>query len=461
MRKLTLFLLLFQAMLYSYAQTGNPDSIIQLIKTDKEDTSRVIHLADLSYEFFESKPDTSMILSLQALALSRRIGFVKGEAISLNRVANAYSVLGNYSKSMEIYFQALQLNEKINNPDIKGANFNSIGAAYRAEGEYRLALDYFFKARTIAEQINNKYLLSRSLYNVGQCYLGLQIYDSASVYALQAYNAANSINYFRVIGTALKGMGNIDFATNQNILALEHYRLSFPYLKKAGSYNALCAAYVGISKVFEKLQQKDSALFYAKESFILAKEMGFVEELRDAARFLSHFYREFNADSAFFYQDISRDANDSIFSQQKQREFQSLTFDEKLRQQEIIAAEVKAKEERKQNIQYAAIAIRLISFVILFLLLSRSIIVKTKFIEFFGVLGLLAVFEFINLFIHPYLAHATNDSPVLMLVVLIAIGALLIPLHHKMEKWITKIMVEKNKKIRLEAAKKTIATLEG
>ena len=106
-----------------------------------------------------------------------------------------------------------------------------------------------------------------------------------------------------------------------------------------------------------------------------------------------------------------------------------------------------AKEERKNNLQYAAITIGLITFIILFFLLSRSIIVKTKFIEFFGVLGLLAVFEFINLFIHPYLAHATNDSPVLMLVVLIAIAALLIPLHHKLQHWITGIMVEKNKKI--------------
>ena len=39
-------------------------------------------------------------------------------------------------------------------------------------------------------------------------------------------------------------------------------------------------------------------------------------------------------------------------------------------------------------------------------------------------------------------------------------GALLILLHHKLEKWITKIMIEKNKKIRLEAARKTIAKLE-
>jgi hypothetical protein len=62
------------------------------------------------------------------------------------------------------------------------------------------------------------------------------------------------------------------------------------------------------------------------------------------------------------------------------------------------------------------------------------------------VLGLLAVFEFINLFIHPYFSHATNDSPVLMLLIFIGIGALLVPLHHGLEKWIIKIMVEKYKK---------------
>jgi hypothetical protein len=148
-----------------------------------------------------------------------------------------------------------------------------------------------------------------------------------------------------------------------------------------------------------------------------------------------------------------------LSSKESQQALQGLAFDEQLRQQELATTEFKAKEERKHDLQYAAIAIGLICFIILFFVLSRSIIVKPKFIEFFGVLGLLAVFEFINLFIHPYLDKATNHSPVLMLLVLIVIGALLIPLHHKLEKWMTHVMVEKNKKIRLEAAEKTIAEL--
>ena len=100
------------------------------------------------------------------------------------------------------------------------------------------------------------------------------------------------------------------------------------------------------------------------------------------------------------------------------------------------------------------------SFVIIFLLLSHSIVANQKLIRFLGILSLLIVFEFINLLIHPYLATFTNDSPIFMLIVLVAIAALLIPLHHKLEKWITEKMVEKNKKIRLDAAKKTIEKLE-
>jgi len=43
---------------------------------------------------------------------------------------------------------------------------------------------------------------------------------------------------------------------------------------------------------------------------------------------------------------------------------------------------------------------------------------------------------------------------------LVCIAALLVPLHHKLEKWATHKLVEKNKQIRLAAAKKTIEELE-
>ena len=462
MKKIFFLLLISLTHNYSDAQTGNPDSIKQLLLKDKEDSSRVLHLADLSYEYIASQPDTMMMLALQALEISRRIGFLKGEAESLNRVGNAYGSYSNYPKEMEAYLLALQINEKINNLHGKQRNLGNIGSIYWAQEDYRRSLDYYFAAKRLGEQLNDKHRTSLDCVNIATSYIDLKIFDSARLYAQQGYDIANSINYPRIIGSTLNILGRIHFELGQNNSALEHYRLSLPYSIKARNYLRLSETYLDMAKLFEKVRQTDSIIFYAKQSLLSAKERGFTREIRDAGRFLTSYYRSINrADSAFFYLDLTKIANDSLFSMQKQRQLQSLAFDEKLRQKEIASAELKANEERAHNLQYAAIAIGLITFIILFLVLSRSIIVKEKFIEFFGVLGLLAVFEFINLFIHPYLAHATNHSPVWMLLILIAIGALLVPLHHRLEKWMTKIMVEKNKKIRLAAAKKTIAKLEG
>jgi tetratricopeptide (TPR) repeat protein len=446
----------------AYTQSNEIDSLKQLLQIEKQDTNRVLLLAELGNQLHEGNPDTAMALVLEALALSHQIGFLKGEAISLNRISNVYQVLGNYPKEMDVLLQALKINEKINNADGIERNWNNMGEVYFLEGDYRQALRYYFKAKTLAEKIDNKKSISIVLVNIGHTYYDLKIFDSAKQYTQLSYDVAYKIHYARLIGSSLYILGSIHCETGLYPLSLDYFRLSTSYLKDAKDDLTLSETFLGMAKVFVKTNQKDSAFYYSKYALALAKEKQFTKQILDASLFISHFFEsEQKLDSAFIYQKLTIAANDSLFSQQKQRQLQGLAFDENLRQQEITATELKTKEERKQNLQYAGIAIALITFIILFFLLSRSIIVKTKFIEFFGVLGLLAVFEFINLFIHPYLSHATNDSPVWMLVVLIAIGALLIPLHHKLEKWITKIMVEKNKKIRLEAAKKTIQQLEG
>jgi hypothetical protein len=44
---------------------------------------------------------------------------------------------------------------------------------------------------------------------------------------------------------------------------------------------------------------------------------------------------------------------------------------------------------------------------------------------------------------------------------LVLIAVLLEPLHHRIEHWITHKLIEKNKRLRLAAAKRTVVRLEG
>ena len=461
MKRILLFFFTCLCISNSYAQTNARDSLKQLLNKEKTDTGRVLLLAELAYQIHESKPDSAMNFAVEALSIARTIGYKKGEAVSLNRIGNVWNVLGNYPQAMEAFLKALKINENINNLDGIRRNYNNIGLIYRIQGDFQQALNYLLKAKELGVRLNDKEALSITLVNIGANYLDLKKIDSASLYALQGYHIALQINYARQIGGALVVLGRINAASGQPALALEYYRLSIFYSTKAENFSDLCFSHLGMAKLFDLTKQQDSVLFYAKQSLLIAAQKGFTIHVRDAGRFLTAFYRSRNMpDSALFYVDVTKIANDSLFGQQKNRQLQSLDFDEKLRQQEIAAGAIKNQQERKNNLQYAAIVIGLISFIILFFVLGRSIIVKEKFIKFFGIVGLLAVFEFINLYIHPYLDKWTNHSPFLMLAILICVGALLVPLHHKLEKWITKIMVEKNKKIRLEAARKTIEQLE-
>lgn len=152
MKKIILLLLVTLISGYTNAQTGNRDSIKQMLLNDKQDTSRVLTLANLSFTYIDSKPDTMMILALQALELSRKISFVKGEAVSLNRIGGAYNSFGNYLKALDCFLQALKINEKINNLEDKQRNLANIGLIYANQEDYRQALEYYFKAKPIARR---------------------------------------------------------------------------------------------------------------------------------------------------------------------------------------------------------------------------------------------------------------------------------------------------------------------
>jgi amino acid permease len=218
--------------------------------------------------------------------------------------------------------------------------------------------------------------------------------------------------------------------------------------------------YTSIAEHYKTINQTDSCALYAKKAIAVVSNTPFFYLSNKPAQMLTDIYEKTNCDSTLKYAKVLKTSNDSLNSNKANQQILLMTFEEDLRQQELAAEKLKTEDERKQNIQYALIALGIIVLLTLYLLLSRSFITNTKLIEFFGVIALLIVFEFLNLLLHPFLERITNHSPLLMLLALVCIAALLVPLHHKVEKWATAKLVEKNKKIRLAAARKTIEELD-
>jgi tetratricopeptide (TPR) repeat protein len=254
----------------------------------------------------------------------------------------------------------------------------------------------------------------------------------------------------------------------ENYIANKDYDLALPFLKRGLVYAEastdawpLAYAYMDLAQAYSGLKNYDSTVSYTKKCIQLSNDLGYKETLMKSYKVLYTLFEESGKlDSSNKYFRLAMIARDSVYSVEKANNIQSISFREQLEQQEKEAEKTQAEEERKTNIQYALIALGIITFFIFFLLLSRRVITNTRVIEFFGIIALLIVFEFLNLVFHPFLEKVTDHSPVLMLLALVCIAALLVPLHHRLQKWATHLLVEKNKKIRLAAAKRTIEQLE-
>ncbi len=444
------------------AQTHAIDSLKKLLKNEKQDSTRCILLIKLCSKYINSKPDTALLLAQQGLKLAKAVQFTFGEAACLNIEANVFIVTGNDAKALGLFLQALKKAEQINNRRLQGLSLSNIGTIYFDQGDYKKCLQYIVRGKDIFLEISDKKRLLPALSNIGNAYDGLNQEDSARIYTNQAYDLSVQLADREETGIALNNLGNIYSKMNQPGVAMENYRMSIPYAVEMKNDELLCETFLGMAKLFKKQGQNDSSLYYAKRSFTIGQHAGFIQRELTAANFLAGYYRqEKNVDSAYKYLSAVITAKDSVFSQEKTRQLQSITLDEPMRQQDMAIKKSAEEHERHDNIQYAFMAVGLVSFTLLFLLLSNTVIVNEKWLRFFGVLVLLLVFEFINLYFHNYISQTTHHSPLLTLLAMVATASLLIPLHHRIEYWVTHKMVEKNKRLQLAAAKKTVTRLEA
>jgi len=447
-------LLFFLTAIRVSAQVPQVDSLNKLLATTKEDTVKVMVLVNLG--FYTPSFQHGLDLAQEGLILARKIKYEKGEAACLHQIANQYAGNSNYPMALRYYLEALKIRERINDKNGMARSYNGIGSIYLEQGDYKNAIIYYQKAESMHP---DDYWLALMNSHLGDIYILQNKQDSALKYYQHSYENFNLSSDKFQLNRALNGLGDVQLNMGNIELALGYYREA---IRNGISYNdtsRLSSTYLRIAKLYNSAGLKDSSILYAELSLFNSQKANFLQNVIESGKLLSKLYESKNDKEALYYLQISLAAKDSLFGRDRTMQIQNLLINETKRESEIAEKEKNDEAERKLNIQYALIALGIITFIILFLLLSRSFITSTKLIEFLGIMALLIVFEFFNLLLHPYLEGITNHTPLLMLLALVCVAAILVPLHHRIEKWSTAKLVEKNKKIRLSNAKKTIEQL--
>jgi tetratricopeptide (TPR) repeat protein len=467
-KNLLLLLIAFLATGSAFTQTAridfsqtppNLDTLIPKIAAEKNDSAR-FYLALSALTISETNPVQDMLNSEKILVYGQKYNDPVCQLLGLACLGYDYREFGNQVKSLDYNIQANKVAEKSKNNRLISFAKAMLALNYLDLGDYSKAVSYNKAAIEAASTYEPDILTVVFYLDMGTIYFTMGKVDSALTYTQKAYETGfkSGINYW--LAYNYLQFGSIHAEMKNPTLALSYWKLALDEASRINSPKFASTTYAEIANYYYDNKQNDSAVLYARKAISVVQHTAFSTMSIVPSRLLLDIYRDNNIDSAFKYSEIYRIANDSLFNMKAIQQTQLMTFEEDARQQELTVQQYRADETRKHNLQYTLIALGIVSFIILFLLLSRRLITNSKVIEFLGVIALLIVFEFFNLLLHPFLEDVTNHSPLLMLFGLVLIAALLVPLHHRLEKWATAKLVEKNKQIRLAAAKRTIERLD-
>ncbi|MNK00373.1 Response regulator aspartate phosphatase J [compost metagenome] len=288
--------LCFTILLLSYsiqAQNHTIDSLQNVLKKSKEDTSKVNTLNQLSKELlFTANYPNSLANAQTAYKLAIKLNYAKGQAVSLLSIGNVNLYLGNFDKSIEYYHRSLKISTRIGDKETMAKCVNNIGAIYNHQGDINQALKYYNRSLEITKQTDDKVGTARCLINIG----AIHTFQSNVPKALECYHQSLKIlektNEQQLIATCLTNIGIIYDNQGDKSKALDYYHRGLKTLEKLGDKVGVARTLNNIGVVYQNSKELKKALYYYTRSLSIEKEIGDKQLIANSLTNIGNVYLE-------------------------------------------------------------------------------------------------------------------------------------------------------------------------
>lgn len=360
--------------------------------------------------------------------------------------ADYQSGSGNFSKAISVL---LETKDRIVSKTYNSNIYQDIYSTYRVAGDFKNALkyakidlDYALKESkskdgeiglytTIGDSYSNLNMLDSALYYYNRDYENLLLIDKKEL------DRIDSKGYILDLWTVIANMGEINYKLGKNEIAIIYFKQVIDAIYKHSFFKGNTPEILlTVAKCYDKLEQRDLALRYARDSYKFANIDFNNKIIIESAFCLSELFKKNNLpDSAYHYQSVYIHLKDSIYNNDQANKLAIISMEENIKLEKIKKQIEEEKHNREQNLVLAGIGFFIPVFISLVFLVSKWSKKKSKIFTSLGIASLLMLFEFISLLIHPYVEKYTNHNVAFMYIILLIVASALVPLHHKMENY--------------------------
>lgn len=272
--------------LISLAQQNKIDSLLLLLKTGKQDTTRLLCLNMLSREYENTGSyDSSILYANSALKLGNvlfqettdpiiRKNLQKGEASAYNNIGNVNDDQGNYREALKNHLAALKIREAIGDKKGLAASYNNIGNVYYGQGNFPEALKNYRMSLKIEEVTGDKEGVAASHNNIGMIYTDQGNYQEALKNYYASLKIRESIGDKKGETYSYNGIGNVYETQGNYDEALKNYFASLKIDEARGNKADIASSYNNIGSVYFDQGNYQEALKSHKTSLKIKETIG-------------------------------------------------------------------------------------------------------------------------------------------------------------------------------------------
>ena len=209
MRKLLLLSLLLFATITLRAQK---DSLLQVLKTAKEDTSKIKVLLSIQKIYSASNFDSSFYYLNQANDLAKKINTDKFDYTINNKFSIYYYFNNDYNKAIEYALKAKKVAEKEKNLTLVARTLNNIAGIYNHFNRPKNAIDYILQSLDIAEKAKDSSTFSNYNITASETYGNLRQFDKAVIFAKKGIEYGEKYND---VASVMNGLNNLSVFYSQ------------------------------------------------------------------------------------------------------------------------------------------------------------------------------------------------------------------------------------------------------
>ncbi|MBC8384102.1 MAG: tetratricopeptide repeat protein [Candidatus Cloacimonetes bacterium] len=189
-----------------------------------------------------------------------------------SKLAETYSRLGNYNKTLEYYLKALQIKDQDDSEKID--ILYNLGIVSSNLSEYTQALEYNDQALSLCKMVDHKPKIAAIYNNIGVIYQNLSNYDKALSNFLDSLQIYEYLKQIEGQASALNNIGNIYRFLSNYENALENYQKSLKLNTDISNDFGIANTLNNIGVIFYDQKKYPEALKYFNNSLEKHKENG-------------------------------------------------------------------------------------------------------------------------------------------------------------------------------------------